>query len=105
VTQSDHGIDASGTARWDIAGQKRDARQDRDDGDEGDGIRRTDAVEETRPRARQRQGSQSTDGHADREKQHALADDQADHIAALRTQSDADAISWTRRTIEWTMTP
>ena len=44
VAQGDHGIHASGTARRDVARKKRDASQDHNDGDEGDRIRRTNAV-------------------------------------------------------------
>ena len=84
VAQRDHGIDASSAPRRYIAGKKRDASQNHNDGGERSRIRWTNTIQETGKRAGQRQSSESTDDHADPEKQHALADDQAQHIAALR---------------------
>src|SRR2546427_6020057 len=91
VAEGYDGVDAGGAAGGDEAGQQGDAREQGGDTGESERVRGADAEKQAGQEARDRQGGGNSQCEAEQRQTGSVTQDEAEDIAALRAEGDADA--------------
>src|ERR1700694_1636668 len=91
VAERDDGVHASGAARRDEARQQSDKRQQASDAGKGERVGGADTEKQGSQEARESERGENADGHAQERKACPLCKHEAQNIAALSAESDANA--------------
>jgi hypothetical protein len=91
IAEGNHGIDAHGATRGDVAGEQGDNEKHSGNGGESERIAGADAVEEARHQPRQSKGRKQTDYDAYEREAGSMREDQTHDVTPLRAKRDANA--------------
>src|SRR6266852_2002774 len=91
VAEGYDGVDAGGAAGGDEAGQQGDKREQGGDAGEGERVGGADAEEKASQETRDRQGGGNSQNEAEQRQTSSVTQDEAEDIAALGAEGDADA--------------
>src|SRR5712692_7540575 len=91
VAEGYDGVDAGRSAGRDEAGQQSDQREQGGNAGEGERVRGADAEKKASQEARDPERSSDSQDKTEKRQAGSLAEDEAEHIAALGAEGDADA--------------
>src|SRR5713226_7480355 len=91
VAQRDDGVYAHGAARGNVAGDQRDAAEQKRDTEERERIVGADAIDQCGDEASETERSSQADADADECYAHALAEDHTKNVGGRSAERDADA--------------